>query len=174
MSTDKRNKVMEGNKKKRFRFELIIPALVVIGGVLWFSFRNPDKGESNFGLGKVSYEKVSARAGLVSFPVADFSDGNAKYYTYRFPEKEVYFFVVKSSDGVVRAAFDACDVCFRERKGYSQAGDIMICNNCGQQFPTARINVEKGGCNPAPLEREVVGSNLVVKVSEIYQGMRYF
>ena len=90
-----------------------------------------------------------------------------------FPQKSVYFFVLKSSDGVIRAAFDSCDVCFRERKGYRQEGDLMICNNCGQAVPSVRINIEKGGCNPAPLERSTVGSNVVLKVPDICRGVGY-
>ena len=79
-----------------------------------------------------------------------------------------------SSDGVVRAAFDACDVCFREKKGYSQDGDLMVCNNCGLVFPSERINIEKGGCNPAPLERKTVGNNVLISVSDIYKGLKFF
>lgn len=175
MSNDKRNKVLECNKKKRFRFMLIIPALLLVGGVFWFTIRGPEKNEgTNIGIEKVPYGKISAGNGVVTLPAADFDDGTARHYTYQFPEKDVYFFIVKSSDGVVRAAFDACDVCFRARKGYTQAGSIMVCNNCGQQFPTALINVEKGGCNPSPLDRALEGENIVINVSDIYKGLKYF
>ncbi len=81
---------------------------------------------------------------------------------------------MKSSDGVMRAAFDACDVCFREKKGYRQEGDVMVCNNCGQRFPSTKINVLKGGCNPAPLGRTVQGDSLVINASDIEQGGWYF
>jgi len=54
---------------------------------------------------------------------------------------------VKSADGMIRAAFDACDVCFRGKKGYVQRGDIMICAKCGMKFRTDKINEVKGGCN---------------------------
>ena len=50
----------------------------------------------------------------------------------------------------------------------------MICNNCGQTFPTNRINVEKGGCNPAPLKRTVANGQLIINVEDIYSGIRYF
>jgi hypothetical protein len=46
---------------------------------------------------------------------------------------------MKSADGVIRAAYDACDVCYRERKGYHQEGDDMVCNNCGRHFPSTSI-----------------------------------
>jgi uncharacterized membrane protein len=46
----------------------------------------------------------------------------------------------------------------------------MVCNNCGQRFPSVKINEIKGGCNPAPLNRKVVGDKLVIKVADIIEG----
>ena len=79
----------------------------------------------------------------------------------------VSFFTLKSRDGVIRAAIDACDVCFRTGKGYVQDGRFMVCENCGQKFISSRINIVKGGCNPAPLKREVIGEYLVIKMEDI-------
>ena len=31
----------------------------------------------------------------------------------------------------------------------------MVCNNCGQRFPSNLINEVRGGCNPSPLERTI-------------------
>ena len=75
---------------------------------------------------------------------------------------------------MIRAAYDACDVCWREGKGYYQDGDVMVCRNCGQRFASVKVNEIKGGCNPAPLERTVVGNKLVIKTADILQGARYF
>jgi len=79
----------------------------------------------------------------------------------------VDFFVLKSSDGIIRAAIDSCDVCYRSGLGYYQEGDYMVCKNCGQKFASAKINEIKGGCNPAPLNRTVVGDKLVINMSDI-------
>ena len=124
--------------------------------------------------GNSSHKRVKASDGVVTLPVSKFDNNKATYFSYKFPEKTVRFFVLKSSDGVIRAAFDACDVCFREQKGYLQDEDLMVCNNCGQVFPSERINIEKGGCNPAPLERTTVGDSVVINVSDIYKGLMYF
>jgi uncharacterized membrane protein len=86
----------------------------------------------------------------------------------------VRYFVLKSSDGVLRAAFDACDVCWPENKGYFQRGDYMVCRNCGRKFASIKVNEVKGGCNPAPLERSVVGEKLVIQMKDIELGKRYF
>lgn len=120
------------------------------------------------------HESVSAVGDEVRIPVKDIDDGNAHYYVYESGGAEIKFFVIKSSDGVVRAAFDACDVCFPAKKGYTQDGEFMICNNCGRKFHSSQINVVEGGCNPAPLHREMVGENLVIKLEDILPGARFF
>ncbi|MDJ0624409.1 MAG: DUF2318 domain-containing protein [Desulfocapsaceae bacterium] len=120
------------------------------------------------------YEKAKPVAGEVRIPIEDINDGKAHYFLFEDEKQVVKFFVVKSADGTIRAAFDACDVCFSEKKGYSQQGDYMVCNNCGRKFHSNRINVIKGGCNPAPLRRAVQGNELVIRVADIVPGARYF
>lgn len=111
----------------------------------------------------------------VSFAVAEFDDGNARFYRYvTAAGREIRFFLMKSSDGVVRAAFDTCDVCYRERRGYRQSGDSMICNNCGRAFASRDINVLQGGCNPAPIDRTLQGGRIVLRASALEQGAGYF
>src|SRR5258705_1354034 len=67
--------------------------------------------------------------------------GTAKFFDYKLSDnKPIRFFVIKSSDGVYRAALDACDTCYHAKKGYHQEGDDMICNNCGLHFHSAQIN----------------------------------
>lgn len=121
-----------------------------------------------------SHKSVKAVNGEVSIPVKSVSDGKAHHFKYNGGGVVVKFFVVKSRDGVIRAAFDACDVCFPAGKGYTQDGEFMICNNCGRRFHATRINVEEGGCNPAPLHRTVVGEQLVIRTDDILTGGRYF
>lgn len=125
-----------------------------------------------FGLGK--YATVEAKDGVVTIPVADVDDGNAHYFIYEKDGFEVKFFLLKSNDGVIRAAFDACDVCFREKKGYTQDGDFMVCNNCGQKFHSSRINEVKGGCNPSPLARVFDDKTITIKEADIMSGRGYF
>jgi len=125
-----------------------------------------------FGFGK--YASVDVKDGVVNIPVADVSDGQAHFYSMDVNGTDVKFFVLKSSDGIIRAAFDACDVCFREKKGYSQDGDFMVCNNCGQRFHSARINEVQGGCNPSPLQRTYDDKNVTIQFADIVAGRGYF
>ncbi len=111
----------------------------------------------------------------VTYPVKQFADGKARHFTYRIPDGiTIKYFIVRSSDGVIRAAFDACDVCWPSGKGYYQEGDYMVCRNCGKRFVSVKVNEEKGGCNPAPLRRTVQGDQVVLEVNDILEGRSYF
>ncbi len=117
---------------------------------------------------------VKAENGEVRLALADISDGKAHFYTFQDSGKSIPFFVLKSSDGKFRAAFDSCDVCFPARKGYHQEGDEMVCNNCGTRFPSISINDVRGGCNPAPLERQTDGDSLLIRATDLLAGAKYF
>lgn len=110
----------------------------------------------------------------VSYPVSMFDDGTVRHFDHKADGLTVRYFILKSSDGVIRAAFDACDVCWPSGKGYFQDGDDMVCRNCGRRFASVLVNEVKGGCNPAPLRRIVEGDQLVIRVEDILQGMSYF
>jgi len=110
----------------------------------------------------------------VKIPTKGISDGKAHYFTVKAKDGiDVTFFTLMSKDGVIRSAIDSCDVCYRSGKGYIQEGDVMICTNCGRKFAADRINEVKGGCNPAPLERKIVGKELVIAMKDINQNSWY-
>jgi uncharacterized membrane protein len=114
-------------------------------------------------------------ANSVSYPVASFADGKAKFFSYTTDDKaDVQYFIIKSSDGVIRAAFNACDVCWQAGKGYTQSGDYMVCGNCGRRFISTQINEVRGGCNPAPLKRTIAGDQVQIAVADILDGKKYF
>lgn len=142
-------------------------ALVVLMGVIGVSFLiHATKGEG---------ASVASTGGQISYPVKTFQDGKAHFYQYKASDgTTIKYFVIKSSDGVIRAAFDACDVCWPEGKGYEQKGDYMVCRNCGRRFASVKVNEIQGGCNPAPLNRQVSGDLTAIKVKDILEGRQYF
>ena len=151
---------------------LLVVAVVVVGGLAFYLFQSGFDSKPQAGTPSIQPEVTATE---VSFPVQAFADGTAQYFQYPTSNGvTVRFFILKSSDGVVRAAYDACDVCWREGKGYQQDGDFMVCRNCGQRFASVKVNEIKGGCNPAPLERTVVGDKIVIKIADIVQGTQYF
>jgi uncharacterized membrane protein len=125
------------------------------------------------GVGK--YDAVKAANGIVTIPLAKVSDGKAHFFKLADGGKDVKFFVVKGSDGRIHTAFDACDVCYREKKGYEQQGDQMLCKNCNKKFPINRIGQEsRGGCNPSYLAVRVDASNIRIMVDDVRAGAAFF
>lgn len=117
---------------------------------------------------------VQAENGAFVLPLHQISADKAHFYRFQSGPTAVSFFVLKSSDGVIRAALDTCDTCYEAKKGYRQEGDFMVCNNCDQKFKSTQINEVSGGCNPVSLRRTIVGDNLVIAAAELHQGARYF
>ncbi len=125
------------------------------------------------GFGKC--EKVKAVNGVVTIPAAKVNDGKAHFYRFSDGGKEISFFLVKGSDGSVKSAFDACDVCYKEKKGYDQQGNSMICKNCNRKFAIDRIGPHAiGGCNPSYLPHREAGGNIVISVADLKGGARFF
>ena len=164
---EKSNNDVGGNNSGKTGRRFLRIALVVIIGVVGVSFLiYAPKGEG---------ASVAIAEGQISHPVKTFQDGKARFYQYKGSDgMTIKYFIIKSSDGVIRAAFDACDVCWPEGKGYEQKGDYMVCRNCGKRFASVKVNEIKGGCNPAPLTRQVIGDLTVIKVKDILEGKHYF
>jgi len=128
-----------------------------------------------FSLSGVEDAAAAKPAAEVVYPVKTFQDGDARFYSYPAGDGvTIKYFLLKSSDGVIRAAFDACDVCFRAGRGYEQKGDFMVCKNCGRRFASVQVNVVTGGCNPGPLTREIRGDKVILQVKDILEGKSYF
>jgi uncharacterized membrane protein len=126
-----------------------------------------------FSLGK--YEKVTVSNGSVTVPIAKLADGKAHFYKFEDGGKEISFFAVKSADGSIKTAFDACDACYKSKKGYEQQGDKMNCKNCNQKFAINRLGPNAtGGCNPGYLPHQQNGSTISISVNDLKGGARYF
>ncbi len=112
----------------------------------------------------------------ISIPVSDIST-NAKWFEYESDGAVIRFFAVKAGDGSIKTAFDACDVCFSSKKGYSQDGSVMVCNNCGNKYPIDGLGTENkqgGGCWPGYLPNTIVGDKLEIKKSDLDKGRYRF
>ncbi len=148
---------------KRTVYVLAVIVTLLLGAVTVYAF--------SFG----KYEKVKTSGGVVSIPVGKVADGKARFYKFEDGGKEIAFFAVKSADGSYKTAFDACDACFKSRKGYEQQGDKMNCKNCNQKFAINRLGPNAtGGCNPGYLPHQLNGGTISIKVDDLKGGARYF
>jgi uncharacterized membrane protein len=165
----KKAAVLSQSKSPSRKLYLFLGLAVLIGaGLAWFLLR-PSGGPATMAQSQVG------QAEAIALAAADFADGQARHYSLDAGGGiKVRYFVLQSSDGIIRAAFDACDVCWPAGRGYTQRGDFMVCNNCGQRFASTKVNEVKGGCNPAPLARRVEGEKVVLQVKDILAGRGYF
>ena len=122
-----------------------------------------------------SANEAASASGDIVIPVSDVASGGAKYFRYVASDKTAMrFFVIQSSDGVYRAALDACDVCYQHKRGYQQVGDDMVCRQCGRHFPSKLVNEVTGGCNPVAVARTIAGSNILIKAADLENLKTYF
>ncbi len=128
----------------------------------------------NRGGAETATATAAAPGGDVVIPLTQVEDGKAHFYSFDAGGTTVKYFVLADKKGEVRAALDACEVCFAQKKGYQQEGDSMVCNNCGQVFPSDQINVVTGGCNPIPLDKTISGGQLTITTDSLTQGAQYF
>ena len=166
----KKDMVLGTEKKGRLPLIVaIVCALLIVGGGIYYA--GYDRSETAPVAGSFTSENSTSQ---VSFPASLFEDGKARHFQHVAGEFNIKYFVLKSSDGIIRAAFDACDVCWPAGKGYYQEGDYMVCRNCGRRFASVLVNEVKGGCNPAPLNRRVENGKVVIEVKDILDGRQYF
>lgn len=170
---DKKAQVLGGGKggsSKGLAAMVMVAVLALAGGLSWW-LMSPGRSEAPL----PASAAVVAGEQVVSLPASLFDDGKARHFEYQAADGiTVRYFVIKSSDGIIRAAYDACDVCWPEGKGYYQQGDDMVCANCGKHFPSVKVNEVKGGCNPAPLQRRVENGQVIIHLADIAAGRRYF
>ncbi len=164
----KRAQFEEPRGKTTMHIVLAGVALLIVAGAA-FAFVSARGGGAT-----AATDTQTAPGGDVTIALADVSDGKAHFFSYDAGGTQVKYFVLKSPDGKVRAAFDACDVCYAQKKGYRQEGDEMVCNNCGRRFPSTKINEVEGGCNPSPVNRTIKGETLVLKTADLQAGVQYF
>ena len=167
----KKNIIMQEPVRKTFSpfWIAIIAVVVILGGVIVFLQTNQTVTAT------APATSPNGRTGsTIAHPVATFDDGQARHFSYTDGDISIRYFVLKSADGIIRSAFDACDVCWPAGRGYAQNGDYMVCRNCGRQFASVDVNEVQGGCNPAPLTRRVENGQLVIEINDILRGKRYF
>ena len=147
----------------------IVCAVLIIGGGVFYA--TYDRGDTSPVADSVASESSATQ---VRLPAGLFEDGKARHFEHVAGDFKIKYFVLKSSDGVIRAAFDACEVCWPAGRGYFQQGDYMVCRNCGRKFASVLVNEVKGGCNPAPLNRRVENGKVIIEVKDILEGRQYF
>ncbi len=70
-----------------------------------------------------------------------------KFYTYRFQNKQVNFFVIKMNDKTL-SFLDACASCYPHKRGYRYENNSVLCRYCNVSFPISKLEKGLGNCYP--------------------------
>ncbi len=96
-------------------------------------------------------DRYTTPTGDLRIPKSDITD-KVKFFGYTSGKTYMEIIAVRAADGTVRTAFNTCQVCFRSGRGwYTVENDTLVCNNCGNRFRIAQLELIKGGCNPVPI-----------------------
>jgi uncharacterized membrane protein len=165
----KKAAVLNTEKKNRMPLFLTLVGVILIAGAAALFIYNGENQKT-----ATASAPLTSSHTAVKFPTVLFQDGKARHFEHVEGNFSIRYFILESSDSVIRAAFDACDVCWPAGKGYYQEGDHMVCRNCGRKFASVLVNEVKGGCNPAPLNRIVENGQVIIQVKDILEGKQYF
>ncbi len=183
-NSDKKARVMAGaSRSPKTAIIVGVAAVLVMAG--WFVYSSAVKARSierpmmmtqaeRSGNSSENYAPVKAENGEVKVPLGSLQGTAARYFVYSAGGKEIKFFVVRATDGTVRAALDACQACYHAKLGYRQNGDTLVCNNCGMSFRSTDVGHVTGGCSPIPLRNSQDGTTMIVKASDLEEGVKYF
>lgn len=150
--------------RKATAFGLVLVFSVIMTSTLW----------SLTGNNTVQFKTLKEKDGKITLSAAGFKNQKAKFYSVLINEVNVRFFVVQSADGINHASFDACTVCYQAKKGYKQIGDKMSCNNCGNQYETKLLELDRRGCNPVHIPLTTDKGSLSISLDDLKKGAVYF
>ncbi|MGA1792488.1 MAG: Fe-S-containing protein [Thermoplasmatota archaeon] len=165
---------LELQKKKQRNFFVVVGILVVISILAYGMYnymKNDDESEP------ISYRDNDVSGSDIVLKKTDLSDGKFHYFAHAIDGVSVKYFSVIDDTGKVRTAFDACEVCYEAKKGYTKDGDYAKCQNCGQKFSLSDLgtkNAENRGCWPGYLPHADGADNIRIKISDLRTGRYLF
>lgn len=142
MTQKTNNNAPQGGMNKKL---IIIIGSVIAVIVLFILVKINHTTQNNIGDTEIT------TGGDLTVTKSDITD-QMKLYPYESNGVYMEVMAVKASDGTVRTALNTCQNCYNSGKGYyTQEGNILICQNCGNKFEIDQIGILTGGCNPIPI-----------------------
>ena len=182
--SNKTHKKKHGREQKKEQFSQtsrrssnVMLAAVIIGLLIVIGYLIVSRVGQNPAIPTVNARtiQVAVDAAEIRIPLSEINTAQAKFFDAMLPNNtSTRFFVLKTPDGMYRAALDACEVCFDAHMGYHQEGNFMVCNKCGRRFPINSIGYGTSGCHPMVLKTTVDGDELRISTSELTNGSQYF
>jgi uncharacterized membrane protein len=103
---------------------------------------------------------------------------NALFFPVDIDGTRIEVLAVKTQDGIIRTAFNTCQVCYASGRGYfEQVGTVLVCQNCGRRYRMNQVERQAGGCNPVPIfpeNKTVTDSTITISLEYLKKAKSIF
>ncbi|MBZ5693811.1 MAG: Fe-S-containing protein [Acidobacteriia bacterium] len=155
---ERRMREWEFRRQRRWSFAAAISCvLVVVSLAAEFAYGRAMNAPS-------PAKTLVAQDNRVRIPLSELTDSSLHFYTTDVNNTVIRFLVIHKTTGDYAVALDACQIC--GRAGYRQAGQNVICRNCGASIYAPSIG-NQGGCNPIPVKSSIAGGEVIVDLSAL-------
>jgi uncharacterized membrane protein len=121
------------------------------------------------------YPVLTSEEGIIKIDLSVIENGSGNFFTYPTSSgRNVDYFVYKDSSGTARGVLDACQTCYRWRKGYRLKGSRVVCRKCDMEFPLDGLFQGTGSCVPIRIRSSTDDDTLTIPVTELEAGAKYF
>ena len=105
---------------------------------------------------------------MVMIPTDALGREQVRFYSYRDRAgEELRFILGRDSSGGVHAAMDACQRCYKYRKGYIWSRGDLVCKLCGNRYKLQEMESGLASCVPAKLPFQVTRHSVRVKSADL-------
>jgi uncharacterized membrane protein len=166
---ERRKLAFEQKKKTQKKIFVVLVCFAVIVSVAVFLMTRNDTNDIIQKTESESEQPPLPETGnKIRIPLSQITT-DVKFYMHDADGTSVKYFAIKGSDGNVHVAFDACDVCYGAKKGYTKSGSDMQCINCGNRYAINGLGSEntRGGCWPSYLPMNIDGDDVVIQISDL-------
>ena len=169
---EKRKKVFEQKRNKTKKIMAISTVFIIVIGLgIYFMMYSDEKIDVKDV--ESDPKSIIQTATQIKIPTNGIN-GDASFYSYDYNGVKIKYFAVRGSDGEVRVAMNACDVCYHVKKGYIQDENEMRCINCGLKYSISGLGTTnlEGGCWPSYLPKTIEDDLVVINIDDL-EAKRY-
>ena len=98
--------------------------------------------------------------------ISSLEPGVPKFYTYRFQNKKINFFVIKKENKPL-SFLDACTSCYPHKQGYRCEDNAIICRYCNVRLPISKLEKGIGNCYPIKIEGKMENGKYMIPVDTL-------
>ncbi len=98
--------------------------------------------------------------------VESLSVDTPRFFTYRYQDRNISFFVLKLPTGV-SSYLDACITCYPKHLGYECKEGYVHCRACDMNYSVYKLEKGIGGCYPIRIEGRMESGTYRIAVAEL-------